>query len=358
VERDAYKKAVGFARRLLALDPINQPVRQRMIELQLAYARKQMRSGRADLAEKALGQAAEWERPDAPSAALRIARALVACGDQDPAADGALREAVELAGGGTVGWFRATLEAALMGWTEQGRQKLHHELAAARKTEPDRSAILSLAGALGQKEIHKSKKAVKSVLWRIDQWLLQGAKWPWSSAEFQTLAACFHHLDAFETLRAYAAAALRREPGDCAARFYRIVAQTKGDPQRQSVAQTEELSDLMDEALDRRDFHMANRIRRFLPFRAFADDDEPDDDFADEALEAMLEEIASGKGGIPEREVRQMVKQFGRAGAIDTMVEVFSGSEIADVLSEQQLRQLCTAMVARVINGRPQAARR
>ena len=86
--RSAYKKAVGFARRVLTLDPINQPVRQRMIELQLAYARKQMRSGRADLAGKALSQAAEWERPDAPSAPLRIGQALVAMhGGQNPEAD-------------------------------------------------------------------------------------------------------------------------------------------------------------------------------------------------------------------------------------------------------------------------------
>ena len=91
VERDAYKKAVGFARRLLALDPINQPVRQRMIELQLAYARKQMRAGRADLAEKALGQAEEWERADAPSASLRIGHALVTYRDEDPAAERRLR---------------------------------------------------------------------------------------------------------------------------------------------------------------------------------------------------------------------------------------------------------------------------
>lgn len=358
-ERDAYKKAVGFARRLLALDPINQPVRQRMIELQLAYARKQMRAGRADLAEKALGQAAEWERPDAASAPLRIARALVACRDQDPAADARLRQAVELAGSGTVGWFRATLEAALMGWTEQRRQPLHRELAAARPTEPERQTILLLVGALGQKEIHKNKKVVKSVLWRIDQWLLQGVGSPLSSAEFQTLAACFHHFDAFDTLRAYAAAVLRREPDDCAARFYRIVAQTRGEPHHLSGAHAEELSDLMDEALDRRDFHMANRIRRFLPVRGFADDDEPGDDFASEALEAMLEEIATGgMRGMPEKEIRQMVNQFGRAATIDRLVEIFGDSPIAEVLSEQQLLQLCTAMVARATSGRPQATRR
>ena len=143
--RNAYKKAVGFARRVLALDPINQPVRQRMIELQLAYARKQMRSGRADLAGKALSQAAEWERADAPSAPLRIGQALVAIhGEQNPAAEGSLREAVQLAGGGTAGWFRAVLEAALMGWSEQRRQSLHRELAAAQTGDPSRETILSL----------------------------------------------------------------------------------------------------------------------------------------------------------------------------------------------------------------------
>ena len=36
-----------------------------------------------------------------------------------PEAEGRLREAVQLAGGGTAGWFRAVLEAALMGWSEQ-----------------------------------------------------------------------------------------------------------------------------------------------------------------------------------------------------------------------------------------------
>ena len=42
----AYKKAAGFAHKLLALDPINRHARQRMIDLQIAHARKQMRANR------------------------------------------------------------------------------------------------------------------------------------------------------------------------------------------------------------------------------------------------------------------------------------------------------------------------
>ena len=49
IARKAYKRAVGFARKLLTLDPINQAARQRMIELHISHARKQIRSKRADL---------------------------------------------------------------------------------------------------------------------------------------------------------------------------------------------------------------------------------------------------------------------------------------------------------------------
>ena len=106
VARNAFKKAAGFAQQVLAIDPINMPVRQRMIELQLAHARKQARSGRADLAARSLDEASAWERPDRPDATLRIARALVAMTKTadlptpDPAATDAVRSAVQQTGGG------------------------------------------------------------------------------------------------------------------------------------------------------------------------------------------------------------------------------------------------------------------
>ena len=255
VARSAYKKAVGLARRVLTLDPINQPVRQRMIELQLAYARKQMRSARADLAGKALSQAAEWERADAPSAPLRIGQALVAMhADQNPEAEGRLHEAVHLAGGGTAGWFRAVLEAASMGWPEQRRQSMHRELATAQAGEPSREAILSLVGMLGQKDIQDNKRVIASVLWRIEPSLTGGSRIAWSTAEFQTIAASLHRLAAFDALLAYAREAMRRDEADPPARFYRIVAQVKGDRFRLTDAQETELYDLMDQAGNRQDY--------------------------------------------------------------------------------------------------------
>ena len=94
--RKAFKKAAGFAKKLLAVDPINRPARQRMIELQISHARKQMRAKRHDLAAKELSAAGEWERADAPNADLRINRGLVALrAGPDPEAEARLREGVD-----------------------------------------------------------------------------------------------------------------------------------------------------------------------------------------------------------------------------------------------------------------------
>jgi tetratricopeptide (TPR) repeat protein len=177
--RKAYKQASGFARRLLQINAINPSVRRQMIELQIAYARKQMRAKRPDLALKALSEAAEWERADAPSAPLRIAQALVE--GQTELADRAeprLREGVALAGGGVAGWFRARLEADLMkisgnvGW-------VHQALVRTLETPPTADAIMAVVSVLAQPEAGESKKAVASLLLGMRSWLQQGAAIDW-----------------------------------------------------------------------------------------------------------------------------------------------------------------------------------
>jgi tetratricopeptide (TPR) repeat protein len=367
VARSAYKKAAGFARRLLTLDPINQPVRQRMIELQLAHARKQMRSGRADLAGKALSQAAEWDRPDAPNVALRIGHALVTMqGDQSAEPASGLRHAVQLAGGGTLGWFRAVLEAALMGWSEQRRQPLYRELAAAQAGGPNREVIRSLIAMLGQKEIRDSKRVVTSVLWRIEPLLAAGSSIAWSPAEFQTIAASLQELTAYDALRTYARDALQRDAGDPAARFYRIVAQAKGNRDHLVGAQEAELVDLMDRAGSRQDFHALNRVRRFLegpnvimggssgrlPF------DAPPDSLDGEIMEELLSQVIGGMAGLPRKEIRRLVGEFGQNRAVELLADMVADTPLAEVMSDQQVAQLCAVIVARASGGPQQQARR
>ncbi len=366
VARNAYKKAAGFARQVLTVDPINLPVRQRMIELQLAHARKQMRSGRADLAMKAMAEAAEWERPDAPSAALRIGRALAAItAPPGNAAPDMLRAAVQEAGGGAVGWFHAALEASLMGWPEKRLQPYEHELEAAQKSEPDRPAVLALVGLLGQKEIRGSRRAIAPAMRRIEPFLQRGSRIAWSSPEFQAIAELLAHLHEFRALHRYASDALRRQVGDHAARFYQILARAEGDRHRLTSVQESELLALLEQAGKQHDFHLFNRIQRFLfgpeatrGMRASSKPSAPSEPLSEAEMARMMAKIGDSKTILAPREVRAMVNELGRDLAIDMLAAAMTDSPIGDIMSEEQLTRFCAALIAQALGNRPQATRR
>jgi len=362
VARRAYKKAAGFARRLLRIDPINPGVRRQMIELQLAHARKQMRAKRPDLAGKDLAQAAEWDRPDVPSGPLRIARGLVALqGGENEQAEAWLRQGVALAGGGVPGWFRAVLEAELMKCPGGDTLWLREELAAARRTPPTKETVMAIVSALGQVEAGEDQRALSGLL-GTQAWLEQGAGLVWSSAEFQLLSDVFGRFDAFGLLGAYARAARQRETANPEWRFFEIVARTRGDGRAMTLAETHELDDMAEMAAERRDFHAARRIARFLgmdlprPSRRGRMPYDLDDDIDDaemlELLRMVLKDMPKGAADT----LRGRVREIGRTAAIEETMDSFQSSELGAILPEPMLRQLCEDMVARAAGG--PAARR
>jgi tetratricopeptide (TPR) repeat protein len=366
VARNAYKKAAGFARQVLTVDPINAAVRERMIELQLAHARKQMRTGRADLAGKTLAEAAEWERPDAPSAALRIGRPLAAMtAASDSATPDTLRAVVRDAGDGMLRWFHVALEASLMGWPAQRLQPFQQELEAAQRSEPDRATILALVSLLSQKEIRDSRKAVAPALRRIDSYLEKGSRIAWSPAEFQAIAELLAHLREFRTLYRYANQALQRESGDHTARFYQILAHAEGKRDYLNDVQESELFTMLEQAAKRQDFHLANRLQKLLigpeasrALRGGPRFASPSGALTEAEMAELMAEISGSKPILPPHEVRAMVKELGRDQATEMLAASLDDSPMAGVLSEQQMTQLCAALIAQALDNRPQPARR
>jgi tetratricopeptide (TPR) repeat protein len=363
IARKAYKKAVGFARKLLALDPINQAARQRMIDLHISHARKQIRSKRADLAWKELAAAAEWERPGAPSFLLHINQGLVGLElGQKSDAEARLRQGVELAGGGVAGWFRASLEHALMGAGAAGAALLREELMQAQQAAPMKEGIHSIVLAMGGPEARESKKTAE-LIFRIRGWLLKGSGLDWSAADLHAAAEMFGRVNAYDLLGDYAKAAGQRNPQDKTGRYYQLVARTKGDPARLSFAERDELYYMEEEAARRRDFHTVNRIRRFIegadpksasrrrsrrgsPARFTDADDEEADAFSD-VLAACLEDT-------PPEMVINMVKKLGRGQAITALVDRLRASPLG-IMPGSMLREIATKLVDGVIatNGRP-----
>lgn len=367
VARSAFKKAAGFAQQVLAVDPINMPVRQRMIELQLAHARKQARSGRADLAAKSLDEASGWERSDKPDPSLRIARALVAMTKTtDPATEDAVRAAVQQAGGSPLGWFRVVLEASLINWPAKRLQPFQRELQAAYETPPDRATILALIGLLGQRDLGGTRRAIAPALGVIDKYLIRGSHIDWSPAEFLTIAEAMANLKCYPTLHRYATSAVQREAGNLAARFYQILAGSGGNRDGLRHAEESELFRIMEDAGTRQDFALFNRLQKFVlgsgggkAMRRALDTGKSPLDELDEADSAELMATLAGEmPSLPAREIRDMVNQLGRGSAIEMMASMLSESPMGEMFSEQQVQQFCTALVEQAMDKRPRPSRR
>ncbi len=374
--RKSYKKAAGFARKLLRIDPINPGVRRKMIESQLAHARKQMRAGRADLAARELAAAAEWERAGAPSATLRIAQAVLGLGsgqkdsalsrDAAEAAQARLREAVALAGGGVAGWFRAALEAELMHPAGADLRPIRAALVEARQTPPTPASVMAVVAALGQREAVENKRAVAPLLLGLRPWLLQAAEIAWPVAEFEALSETLVRFEAFDLLAEFARAARGREPGNPIWRFHDILARSRGDSARLSMADGEALLQLIEAAVARQDLREATRIERFLygdardrPRRRRAATG-PADDLPDEAI---IEMITAMLGSMPKRtadSLRDLVRERGREPAIAQLIEEFQAAPPVPGMSAGSVRMLCEAMIEQAISdtGRRAGGRR
>lgn len=111
VSGGAFKKAAGFARRILALDPINSTAKASLLVAHMAHARKQLRKGRIDLALKELQAAEEWAQGVRAEGRLAVLRGFVTL-DEDPKTGAALlREAIDALGAGLSAQLTLALEA-------------------------------------------------------------------------------------------------------------------------------------------------------------------------------------------------------------------------------------------------------
>lgn len=343
--RKAYKKAVGFARRVLVLDPINQAARQRMIELHISHARKQMRSRRGDLAARELAEAAAWEQ--APSFLLHINRGLVGLALGDAGAEGELRRGVDVAGGGVAGWFRAALEHALMNGGEAGAAVVRDQLERAQAaTAPTREAVVAIAGAVTATDPGDSK-AVTALVSRLRGWLARGSALAFTAAEFHEVAAMFTRVAAFDLMADYAGAGGRRHgigAADAAVlRFYALVAGCRGAPERLSPGQMEKLYDLEAAASERGDFHMVNRIRRFM--EAFDDDDDDDDHHEIAMVSGMLERALDG---ISPDLVMELLETRGVRRTTAALVDILRKASRGTAVPEPVLRRIAAMLIATV----------
>ena len=326
--RKAYKKAAGFAKRLLAVDPINRTARRRMIDLQISHARKQMRSKRPDLAWKELVSAGEWERADAPNADLRINQALVGLrGGLDPLAEARLHEGVGLAGGGAVGWFRAALQDAMM-TPPRSRHvaPIDNELRLVLQGVAAKPEIDAIAALLSEEDVRADQKAAGELCWKFGNWLRKATHTALSVAEFHSVADAILRAQLYDVLGEFAVAGKRREPNEHFWRFYEIVARTRNDPARMYDAEEDDIDEMRESRAVVEDRLGRSRIDRYLDGagddadskrrarRREAEEEARSFDLLDRLLESFMDSASP-------QEVKRLLNSRGRDGAVAALAD-------------------------------------
>jgi tetratricopeptide (TPR) repeat protein len=173
LDTGSFKKAAGLAREMLALDPINSGVRERLVEAHLSHARKQIVKGRPDLARKELANAGDWARGGPARDRLDLTAGLIALLENAETGAPALRGMIDRCGGGLAGRLALALEGEAL---KIPPQKLFKEIELDKPSAARRDDLLATfarlrthidgGGKIGRELAAYCSKALMDARWK------------------------------------------------------------------------------------------------------------------------------------------------------------------------------------------------
>lgn len=322
-ERKAFKKAAGFAARLLELDPINNRARAILINSHLSHARKLIKSGKYALAEKELTNASQLEREGTRRGSVEITRGLLAhlLGQQDRM-EHELRAGTALAGGNLQARLRLWVEACQLDLEPEDFQRYAQPLGDTSLI--GREEVLALVRLVN--EYHQEgTEFLATALENLEAPLKKAASQ--LSTEEDLLAVCesLQRVPHHELLEYFASLALKHWQRPLFV-YYQIYGRAEGTLEHVSDKDYQRLENAWQQAQQDQDHRSARLIDKFLsedleplgPFgpslpnlpplppdikaqldkiRAEVRDMPPAT--RDKALQEMLDKIAGKAGGVP-----------------------------------------------------------
>ncbi len=259
----AFKKAARLARRLLKIDPINLKVQALLLDAHMSHARKQIASGKYDLARRELDEAATWSRSSESEGQVLLLRGMLECETGGTARGRTLlQQGVELSGGALVGQFRLLIEGErLQEWS--GKEWL----ATARLPKPakfaSRESILALVRAVADTR-EASTDLLAEALEPFEPALRKACKEPFSQAEMLQVCETLHRVEQFEMLGRYAAQARRHWPDRAVFGFHYLYARCEGWCHELEPRDLDELDRIMEAAHSEGDDRTLHRLMEFV----------------------------------------------------------------------------------------------
>jgi len=293
--KKAFKKAAGFAKTLLKVDPINVKARQIARFSLLSHARKLIKSEKYTLARKELAQAASLEKTNQRSGVVQINQGLLelqaqgfikpiikrgtatkpASKNTSPAARlvkpkgkiaetpavKLLQEGIQLTGGGILGRFRLIVESK-----SQNIEPKNLPLAQLDKhylpTRHEILELISLINSYSEEGITFLTEAVE----QLKEQLQKTIKLDFSQDETLSLCECLKKVKHYELLKQFADQAVKRWSKHPAFVFYQIYGKLKGSKSMWNIQPSDmaRLQSAVDRAEEQGDKRTSMMIVGFL----------------------------------------------------------------------------------------------
>ncbi len=261
--RKAYKKAAGFAARVLELDPINSKARNILIHSHLAHARKQILAGKHELATRELDSAAQLERDNARSGVIELNRGLLAFTQrQRERARQWLREGTRIAGSPLLARLRLTVEASRLR-LEPSLFLADLELGNPGKLAVSRADLLAMAQVLGAYR-EEGVRDLGAALEDLEKPLKQAIKTLNAEDDLRSVCECLHQAPHHELLEYAATRALERYPERPLFVYFQIFGRAEGDLDQVKDRDYQRLEDAEERAVAAKDHRAKLLIRQFL----------------------------------------------------------------------------------------------
>ncbi|MBF0285025.1 MAG: hypothetical protein HQL51_11265 [Magnetococcales bacterium] len=304
-EGEAFAKAAKRAQQWLEADPLHPAPRAMLVRSNAAQARKQIRSGRNDLAERSLQEAERFARPDGEEAGVVGINRAFLLWHQDRVEEGEslLREVVRTLGGDGAAHLQVQVEALLLGG-EVGLKRWAAQISSPTPQGlPPRDDLLRRMAVI-EAYLTQPKVDWKGLLLGMQPLLFEGAKLNFSADELRRIGRILDHLERYELLERYAARGEKLHPGEPIFKAWKTIARCGGDSFRLSQAAAKRLEAVHDQARQAGDHEARARIDQFM-----RENDLSDGDY-EEAIVHELKEISGQKDSPAHRRLERAMDEL------------------------------------------------
>lgn len=329
----AFKKAAGFARRILAIDPINKTARERLVKAHLAHARKQLRNARPDLARRELDQASAWDRSGRFRIRLDIVDALITLASDVPAGASALQAVNQRLGDGLTGRLTIALEAAAVG---RKPNALFTDLALSKPRKPDREDLTACLAQL-REHLDSGAKLPPEVAAYFETALKGAARLELSFQELEGVCETLRRCRWDAPRQAFAQAALKRWKDAPVFAFHAFEAKYKGAPWKASTTDIRRLERALEHAREKGDTRSAQRLLEVLdnllltPFEAYPPPPGMEQELGPDALPMLINLMGldklldmMGLSREMKRQFKEIERELGRPALIELLDSMMS----------------------------------